>query len=148
MQRDRLQSVGRDLLLRNDRFSMLRRTKSDEDRIRPAVELLRRGAEAWNVERGSLGAEPHMAGLSYMDVFPSDNPSDMPGLYGYDFSDCLPMSSTLRIAWFVDCKFDRADVSNSDLADAGFERCSTNTGARNAWTHHGRTSSGRPVAPA
>jgi uncharacterized protein YjbI with pentapeptide repeats len=70
-----------------------------------------------------------MAGLSFMDVFASDDPYDLPALYGYDFSDCSLMSSTLRNAWFFDCKFDRADVSYSDLVDTGFERCSL-AGAR------------------
>lgn len=103
---------------------MLPRAKSNEDRTRRAVELLRRGAEAWNAERESLGAEPYMAGISLMDVFSSDDPYDIPGLYGYDFSDCFLPSSTLRNAWFFDCKFERAYVSHSDLVDAGFERCS------------------------
>ena len=65
-----------------------------------------------------------MAGLSFMDAFPSDDPYDLPSLYGYDFSNCFLMSSTLRNAWFVDCKFDGAKITHSDLVDAGFERCS------------------------
>ena len=107
---------------------MLRRTKADEDRLNPAVELLRRGPNAWNSERGALGREPYMAGMSFMDVFSSD-PYDLPSLYGYDFSDCFLKSSELRNAWFVDCNFDGADIGRSDMVDAGFEQC-TFRGAR------------------
>ena len=96
---------------------------ADRDRLKPAIELLKRGAEAWNAERGRTGRGQHMAGLSFMDVLSSDDPYDLPSLYGYDFSDCYLQSSALRNTWFVDCNFDRASIGNSDLVDAGFERC-------------------------
>lgn len=88
------------------------------------IELLSRGAKAWNEWRINYPFKaPCLREVNFVNAFSGSGFYDLPEFYGVNFSDVDFNCSSFRNSTFCDCTFDGAKITFSDLVDAYFQSC-------------------------
>ena len=88
------------------------------------IELLSRGAKAWNEWRINYPFKaPCLREVNFVNAFSGNGFYDLPEFYGVNFSDVDFNCSSFRNSTFCDCTFDGAKITFSDLVDAYFQSC-------------------------
>lgn len=88
------------------------------------IALLKSGTDKWNAERKmNPMLRPVMRDVNFVEVFGGPDFYDLPEFSGVDFSNSDMNMSSLRNCTFVDCSFDDAHLTYTDLVDALFVRC-------------------------
>lgn len=88
------------------------------------IELLSRGAKAWNEWRINYPFKaPCLREVNFVNAFSGSGFYNLPEFYGVNFSDVDFNCSSFRNSTFCDCTFDGAKITFSDLVDAYFQSC-------------------------